>query len=73
MPKINLTNKPYTEQIRILKDYMARREQHKNQSPVTVEQICNKFKHNRLISDKAKYNYFDKLFRAAKGERVERH
>jgi hypothetical protein len=63
MPKINLTHKPTSEQMRIVKDYLDRRSQHKEQGEVTVEQIVKKFKHNRLMTDRAKYSHFDKLLK----------
>ena len=65
MPKVNLTNKPIEEQIRIVKDYLIRRSQHKNQPEISVTQLVNRFKHNRLISDKAKANHFTKLLKQA--------
>jgi hypothetical protein len=63
MPKINLTHKPTSEQMRIVKDYIDRRLQHKEQGEVTVEQIVKRFKHNRLMTDRAKYSHFDKLLK----------
>lgn len=63
MPKINLTHKPTSEQVRIIKDYLDRRAQHKEQGEVTVEQIIKKFKHNRLMTDRAKYSHFDKILK----------
>lgn len=63
MPKINLTHKPTSEQIRIVKDYLDRRAQHKEQGEVTVEQIVRRFKHNRLMTDRAKYSHFDKILK----------
>ncbi|NCS88139.1 MAG: hypothetical protein GW789_05260 [Ignavibacteria bacterium] len=61
MPKINLTNKPTSEQIRIINDYIARRKQHLEQGEISVEHLVNRFKHNRLINDKAKSAHFRKL------------
>lgn len=63
MPKINLTHKPTSEQIRIVKDYLDRRAQHKEQGEVTVDQIIKRFKHNRLMTDRAKYSHFDKILK----------
>jgi len=63
MPKINLTHKPTSEQIRIVKDYLDRRTQHKEQGEITVEQIVKRFKHNRLMTDRAKYSHFDKILK----------
>jgi hypothetical protein len=63
MPKINLTHKPTSEQVRIVKDYLDRRAQHKEQGEVTVEQIVKRFKHNRLMTDRAKYSHFDKILK----------
>jgi hypothetical protein len=63
MPKINLTHKPTSEQIRIVRDYLSRRAQHKEQGEVTVDQIIKRFKHNRLMTDRAKYSHFDKLLK----------
>jgi hypothetical protein len=63
MPKINLTHKPTSEQVRIVKDYLDRRAQHKEQGEVTVDQIIKRFKHNRLMTDRAKYSHFDKILK----------
>lgn len=78
MPKINLTNKSTSEQIRILKDYLKRREQHSNQGDIKVTQVVKRFKHKALLSDREKAAHFRKLLDLArrdekKGERkVER-
>lgn len=61
MPKINLTNKPTFEQIRIIKDYIQRRTQHQNQGDVRVSQLVKRFKHKALISDREKAAHFRKL------------
>lgn len=66
MGKINLTHKPTSEQIRILKDYLDRRAQHKTQGEVSLDQIVKRFKHKRLLSDKAKSIHFDKLLKMMK-------
>jgi hypothetical protein len=63
MPKINLTHKPTSEQVRIVKDYLDRRAQHKEQGEVTIDQIIKRFKHNRLMTDRAKYSHFDKILK----------
>jgi hypothetical protein len=63
MSKINLTHKPTSEQVRIVRDYLNRRAQHKEQGEITVEQIIKRFKHNRLMTDRAKYSHFDKLLK----------
>ncbi|MFO7445744.1 MAG: hypothetical protein R6W90_05220 [Ignavibacteriaceae bacterium] len=65
MSKVNLTNKSIEDQVRIIKDYLIRRSQHKNQGEITVSHLVNRFKHNRLISDKAKAAHFNKLLRQA--------
>lgn len=66
MGKINLTHKPTSEQMRILKDYLDRRSQHKAQGEVTIEQIVKRFKHKKLLSDRAKSIHFDKLLKMMK-------
>lgn len=66
MGKINLTHKPTSEQMRILKDYLDRRAQHKTQGEVTIEQIVKRFKHKKLLSDRAKSIHFDKLLKMMK-------
>ena len=43
MAKVNLTLKPIPEQLRILKDYLSRRAQHKTQGEVSVDQIVRRF------------------------------
>jgi len=68
MPKINLTHKPTSEQIRIIRDYLNRRAQHKEQGEVTIEQIIKKFKHNRLMTDRAKFSHFDKILKMIENE-----
>jgi len=65
MPKVNLTNKSVEDQVRIIKDYLIRRSQHKNQGEITISHLVNRFKHNRLISDRAKAAHFSKLLRQA--------
>jgi hypothetical protein len=65
MSKVNLTNKSVDDQIRIIKDYIIRRSQHKNQGEITVVHLVNRFKHNRLISDRAKASHFSKLLKQA--------
>ena len=68
MAKINLTQKPISEQIRILQDYLNRRAQHKTQGDVTIEQIVSKFKHKKLLNERAKTVHFDKLLKMMKKE-----
>jgi hypothetical protein len=68
MAKINLTQKPISEQLRILQDYLNRRAQHKTQGNVTIEQIVNKFKHKKLLNERAKAVHFDKLLKMMKKE-----
>ncbi len=68
MAKINLTQKPISEQVRILQDYLNRRAQHKTQGNVTIEQIVNKFKHKKLLNERAKAVHFDKLLKMMKKE-----
>jgi hypothetical protein len=68
MAKINLTNKPISEQIRILRDYLNRRYQHKAQGEVSIDQIVKRFKHKKLLSERAKAVHFDKLLKMMKKE-----
>ena len=63
MAKINLTQKPVSEQLRILQDYLNRRAQHKTQGNVTIEQIVSKFKHKKLLNERTKAIHFDKLLK----------
>ena len=65
MPKINLTNKPTSEQVRILKDYLSRRSQHDGQGDIKLSQVVKRFKHKSLMSDKDKMAHFRKLLRLA--------
>ncbi len=65
MPKINLTNKPTVEQVRILKDYLSRRSQHDGQGDIKLSQVIKRFKHKSLMSDKDKMAHFRKLLRLA--------
>ncbi len=65
MPKINLTNKPTSEQVRILKDYLSRRSQHDGQGDIKLSQVIKRFKHKSLMSDKDKMAHFRKLLRLA--------
>ena len=65
MPKINLTNKPTAEQVRILKDYLSRRSQHQGQGDIKLSQVVKRFKHKSLMSDKDKMAHFRKLLRLA--------
>ena len=65
MPKINLTNKPTSEQVRILKDYLSRRYQHQSQGDIKLSQVVKRFKHKSLMSDKDKMAHFRKLLRLA--------
>ena len=66
MAKINLSLKPIPEQVRILKDYLIRRSQHKTQGEVSIDQIVKRFKHKKLSSNRAKAIHFDKLLRMVK-------
>jgi hypothetical protein len=61
MAKIDLTRKSPEEQLRIIKDYVIRRKQHKSQGPIKLDQLIKRFKHKRYTSDKQKYYYFKKL------------
>lgn len=61
MPKINLTNKPFDEQVRIVKDYLIRRWQHKAQGEIKVEQLVERFKHKALSTNKQKIIHFKKI------------
>ncbi len=72
MPKINLTNKPTSEQVRILKDYLSRRSQHSGQGDIKLSQVVKRFKHKSLMSDKDKMAHFRKLLRlASEGTKME--
>lgn len=66
MAKINLSLKPIPEQVRILKDYLIRRGQHKSQGEVSIDQIVKRFKHKKLSSNRAKAIHFDKLLKMIK-------
>jgi hypothetical protein len=63
MPKINLTNKPREDQIRIIKDYVNRRMQHKTQGDITLKQIVSRFKINFLNNDRQKAAYFKRIMK----------
>ncbi len=65
MSKINLTHKTTADQVRILRDYIQRRTQHKNQEQVTLEQVIKRFKHKQLVNDRQKAAYFRKLLNMA--------
>jgi hypothetical protein len=66
MAKINLTLKPIPEQVRILRDYLNRRSQHKTQGEVSIDQVVKRFKHKKLSSNRAKTIHFDKLLKMVK-------
>ena len=66
MAKVNLTLKPIPEQIRIIKDYLDRRAQHKTQGEVSIDQMLRRFKHKKLSSNRAKASHFDKLLKMIK-------
>jgi hypothetical protein len=66
MAKVNLTLKPIPEQVRILKDYLDRRAQHKSQGEVSIDQVVKRFKHKKLSSNRAKAIHFDKLLKLVK-------
>jgi hypothetical protein len=66
MAKVNLTLKPIPDQVRILKDYLDRRAQHKTQGNVSLDQIVKRFKHKKLSSNRAKASHFDKLLKMIK-------
>jgi hypothetical protein len=66
MAKVNLTLKPIPEQIRIIKDYLNRRAQHKTQGEVSINQVVKRFKHKKLSSNRAKASHFDKLIKMIK-------
>jgi hypothetical protein len=68
MAKINLTTKPIPEQVRILKDYLSRRSQHKTQGEVSLDQIVKRFKHKKLLNVKTKMSHFDKLLKIIKND-----
>ena len=65
MPKINLTNKPTSEQVRIVGDYLKRRVQHKEQGEIKLSQVVKRFKHKTLITDKDKAAHFRRILRLA--------
>ena len=66
MAKVNLTLKPIPEQLRIIKDFLDRRAQHKTQGDVSIGQVVNRFKHKKLSSNRAKASHFDKLIKMIK-------
>ena len=66
MSKVNLSLKPIPEQIRIIKDYLDRRAQHKTQGEVSIGQVVKRFKHKKLSSNRAKASHFDKLIKMIK-------
>ena len=66
MTRINLTQKGQSEQIRILNDYLNRRSQHKNQGVITIDQLVNRFRHNRCFTKRAKATWLSKLMRDLK-------
>ena len=66
MAKVNLSLKPIPEQIRIIKDYLDRRAQHKTQGEVSIGQVVRRFKHKKLSSNRAKASHFDKLIKMIK-------
>ncbi len=68
MPKINLTNKPTAEQVRIVGDYLKRRLQHKEQGDIKLSQVVRRFKHKTLITDKDKASHFRRILRLAMKE-----
>lgn len=68
MAKVNLTLKPIPEQVRILKDYLNRRAQHKTQGDASIEQVVKRFKHKKLSSNRAKAIHFDKLLKMIKND-----
>ncbi len=70
MPKVNLTHKPTSEQIRILKDYLQRRSQHTQQGAVSLSQVVSRFKHNSLKTDREKMAHFRKLLKLIERETV---
>jgi len=63
MARINLTQKPQAEQLRILNDYLNRRMQHKAQGEVTLSQLVNRFHYNRCFTIKAKTIWWSKLLK----------
>jgi ribosome-interacting GTPase 1 len=71
MAKINFTHKSQEDQLRILNDYLIRRAQHKTQFNVTIDQIVNRFKHNRCFTKKAKAIYFSRLMHILENNRAE--
>lgn len=78
MPKVNLTNKSTSEQIRIVRDYISRRSQHKEQGEVKLSHVVKRFKHKSLVTDKDKAVHFRKILRLAlkdenQNENTEKH
>jgi hypothetical protein len=71
MSKINFTHKSQDDQLRILNDYLIRRSQHKTQTDVTIDQIVNRFKHNRCYTNKAKAIYFSRLMHILENNKAE--
>jgi hypothetical protein len=68
MGKVDLTHKTPEEQVRIIKAYLSRRNQHKNQGPIKISQLSNRFKHKRFTSDKLKLQYFKNLLSIPEGQ-----
>lgn len=66
MGRINLTQKPHTEQLRILNDYLNRRRQHTAQGEVTLPQLVNRFRLNRCFTVRAKSIWLLKLIKEIK-------
>lgn len=65
MPRVNLTNKHYNDQVRIVKDYLIRRYQHDNQPDISVTQLMKRFKHRKFKSENAKTSFLMKLLEKA--------
>ncbi len=66
MPRVNLTNKHYNDQVRIVKDYLIRRYQHDNQPDIAISQLMKRFKHRKYKSENAKTAFLAKLLEKAR-------
>ena len=66
MPRVNLTNKHYNDQVRIVKDYLIRRYQHDNQPDIAVTQLMKRFKHRKYKSENAKVAFLSRLLEKAR-------
>jgi hypothetical protein len=66
MPRVNLTNKHYIDQVRIVKDYLIRRYQHDKQPEIAISQLMKRFKHRKYKSENAKSAFLTRLLEKAR-------